>query len=173
MPQDDDDLEGAILDDNIRRELRDARKQRAQYEKQLHRAAEAEMRAAMAEAQIPRDGLGALFRDAYKGDADPDAILAKAKEYGLFEEKPPPPATAGSEDQSAIMAELARLQAAQGTVSGGGPPQPDAGQSFYAELAALPDKQPSSRAGQQAVMELVDKYQREHPEMGIYTKGTR
>ena len=45
--------------------------------------------------------------------------------------------------------------------------------SFYAELAALPDKQPSSRAGQQAVMELVDKYQREHPEMGIYTKGTR
>jgi len=39
MPQDDDDLEGAILDDNIRRELRDARKQRAQYEEQLHRAA--------------------------------------------------------------------------------------------------------------------------------------
>ena len=33
MPEDDDDLEG-VLDDNIRRELRDARKQREQLAEQ-------------------------------------------------------------------------------------------------------------------------------------------
>ena len=177
MPEDDDDLEG-VLDDNHRRELRDARKQRAQLAEQQQRAAQAEMRAAMAEAQIPRDGLGALFRDAYKGEPDPDAILAKAKEYGIFDGTPsnPPPSSPNGDtalEQAALQAELARLQAAQGTVGGGGPPQPTAAESFFAELAAIPDKQSSSRVGQQAVMDLVAKFQREHPEVGIYTKGTR
>lgn len=47
------------------------------------RAVAAERRAAFAEAGIPSEGVGALFRKAYDGDVTLEAIQASASEYGI------------------------------------------------------------------------------------------
>lgn len=48
------------------------------------RAMEAERRAAFAEAGIPADGVGALFRKAYDGEASVEAIKEAAAAYGIL-----------------------------------------------------------------------------------------
>lgn len=48
---------------------------------------------------IPRDKAGALFRKAYDGESDPDAVKSAAAEYGILE--PPPPVSAPAEELAA------------------------------------------------------------------------
>lgn len=47
------------------------------------RAAELERQLALAEAGVPREGVGALFRKAYDGDLTPEAIKEAMGEYGI------------------------------------------------------------------------------------------
>lgn len=48
---------------------------------------------------IPRDKAGALFRKAYDGETDPDAVKSAAAEYGILE--PPPASQVPPEEQAA------------------------------------------------------------------------
>ncbi len=72
------------------------------------RAAAAERNLAFAEAGIPKDGMGSYFRDAYKGDLDPDAIKAEAVNAGLLGATVDPAVTAAeAQDASAVSAAMA------------------------------------------------------------------
>lgn len=63
--------------------IRHLRERAKQADEAEARAVEAERRAALAEAGVPTDGLGKLFRDAYRGELSTEAIKAAMDEYGI------------------------------------------------------------------------------------------
>ena len=72
------------LDPNIRAELRKSR-ERARAADEANAEVKALRRElAFTKAGIPESGVGALFRKAWDGDTDPEAIIEAAKEYGIL-----------------------------------------------------------------------------------------
>jgi hypothetical protein len=126
---DDEPTQTQPLDPNIRKQLREAEKARKELE-----AVRAELERERAEVQmsragIPESGIGALFRKAYDGPADAEAIRRAAEEYGILN----PPAQAPV--QEASNGELEALRRAQGATIGTSGAMPDPGQEYLSALS--------------------------------------
>ena len=117
------------LDPNIRKQLREAEKARKELDAMRHELENSKREVLLAKAGIPDSPLGNLFRDAYKGEADLDAIREKAREYGILEAQPQ--AVEPSNDP-----ELEALRRAQGATIGSVGALPDPQQEYYAALAS-------------------------------------
>jgi len=116
------------LDPNIRKQLREAEKARKELEQMRHELENQKREVLLAKAGIPDSPLGNLFRDAYRGEADLDAIREKAREYGILE-TPQQQATPSND------LELEALRRAQGATIGTVGAMPDPQQEFLAALA--------------------------------------
>jgi hypothetical protein len=81
----------------------------------------------LAKAGIPDSPLGNLFKDAYKGEADLEAIRQKAREYGILD--------APRQEEPSNDLELEALRRAQGATIGSVGATPDPQQEYYAALA--------------------------------------
>jgi len=124
----DEETSNQPLDPNIRRQLREAEKARKELEHMRHELENSRRDVLLAKAGIPDTPLGNLFRDAYRGEADLDAIRAKAREYGILDSQPQP--VEQSNDP-----ELEALRRAQGATIGSVGATPDAQQEYLAALA--------------------------------------
>ncbi len=152
-----DSEEGQVLDPNIRRELRDGRKHRAQQEAELAAA-----RRDLAFARVGVDDstpLGKMFVRGYDGDITTEAIRAAAEEIpGLL--APPKP------DPNAMSAEEIEAQRRMAGASGGaGVGGPDLRTAWEAEFRAKA-AQPGTTIDD--LMALVDQAD---PSLGITRKG--
>ena len=116
------------LDPNIRKQLREAEKARKELDALRQELENQKREVLLAKAGIPDSPLGNLFRDAYRGEADLDAIREKAREYGILE-VPAQQATPSSD------IELEALRRAQGATIGSVGATPDPTQEYYAALA--------------------------------------
>jgi hypothetical protein len=116
------------LDPNIRKQLREAEKARKELDAMRQELENSKREVLLAKAGIPDSPLGNLFRDAYRGEADLDAIREKAREYGILE-APVQQATPSSD------LELEALRRAQGATIGTVGATPDPQQEYYAALA--------------------------------------
>lgn len=117
------------LDPNIRKQLKEAKKARRELEE-----ARAELEAQKRELQftragIPETGVGALFRKAYDGSADAEAIRNAAQEYGILNPQVAPTEVDNSH------AELEALRRAQGATIGTSGAMPDPAQEYFTQLA--------------------------------------
>jgi hypothetical protein len=125
-----DEYGDPIRDENIRSQMK-ALKAQAEKAKELETAlAERDREIGFAKAGIPDDGLGALFRDAYKGEASAEAIRAKAIEYGILKAEGAMQAPDTSE------AELDALRRAAGVTASGGESIVDPQAAFLTALAS-------------------------------------
>jgi len=124
----DEETSNQPLDPNIRRQLREAEKARKELEQMRQELENSRRDVLLTKAGIPDSPLGNLFRDAYRGEADIDAIRAKAREYGILEHQPQP--VEQSNDP-----ELEALRRAQGATIGSVGATPDAQQEYLAALA--------------------------------------
>lgn len=163
--QEQDGGENGVLDPRIREQLRQAEKDRKRLEEMEAERTAMASELAFTKAGVPEDGLGALLRQAMQGETDATAIKAKAEEFGIFQQTQ-------QQQGSQTDEELQRLSRMSGgsTQSTGGPSPAD---QFMAALAAIPDAQKSSRAGHEAVMDVVRQFQESNPELGVFVKGTR
>lgn len=101
-------------DDDPRQWVKDLRKQ-AKEGKAATKELEALRRdLVFTEAGIPSEGVGKLFREAYKGEVNPDAVKAGAQEYGVLDA--PPNSEPGPQEQAAVQ------RAAQATAGASAPP---------------------------------------------------
>lgn len=125
----DEQPDPAPLDPNIRRQLREAEKARKELEAMRAELKSQQLEVQFAKAGIPESGVGSLFRKAYEGPVDAEAIRRSAEEYGVLSPNPSDLAI----DQSD--AELAALRRAQGATVGTSGSFPDPGQEFLARLA--------------------------------------
>jgi len=124
----DEEPQNQPLDPNIRKQLREAEKARKELEQMRQELDNQKREVLLAKAGIPDSPLGNLFRDAYRGEADLDAIREKAREYGILE-VPAQQATPSSD------IELEALRRAQGATIGSVGATPDPTQEYYAALA--------------------------------------
>ena len=125
-----DEYGDPIRDENIRSQMK-ALKAQADKAKELEAAlADRDREIAFAKANIPDTGLGALFRDAYKGDTSVEAVKAKAIEYGILQSETSQPKPDTSD------AELDALRRAAGVTASGGEAIVDQEQAFLTALAA-------------------------------------
>lgn len=116
------------LDPNIRKQLREAEKARKELEA-LRGELEAQKREVeFTKAGIPDSGVGQLFRKAYDGEANLEAIRQAAEQYGIIQ--------SGQSESSSIDAELAAQRRAQGATIGTTGAMPDPQQEYLAALAA-------------------------------------
>ena len=116
------------LDPNIRKQLREAEKARKELA-DVRAELEAERREVQfSRAGIPETGVGALFRKAYDGSADAEAIRKSAEEYGILNAPTQAPAQATSNG------ELEALRRAQGATIGTSGAMPDPGQEYLSAL---------------------------------------
>ena len=115
------------LDPNIRKQLREAEKARKELDALRQELENQKREVLLAKAGIPDSPLGNLFRDAYRGEADLDAIREKAREYGILDT--PAQATPSND------LELEALRRAQGATIGSVGAMPDPQQEYYAALA--------------------------------------
>lgn len=127
---DDEPTQTQPLDPNIRKQLREAEKARKELE-----AVRAELERERREVQfsragIPETGVGALFRKAYDGSADAEAIRKAAEEYGIINA----PVSAPAPDQLPN-GELEALRRAQGATIGTSGAMPDPGQEYLSALS--------------------------------------
>ena len=116
------------LDPNIRKQLREAEKARKELDALRSELENQKREVLLAKAGIPDSPLGNLFRDAYRGEADLDAIREKAREYGILD-APASQATPSND------LELEALRRAQGATIGTVGATPDPQQEYYAALA--------------------------------------
>lgn len=151
-----DSDEAAVLDPNIRKELRESRKERASHE--------AEMASARRDLAFARAGvddstaLGRMFVRGYDGEPTVEAIKTAAEEIpGLLPEPPPDP-NAMSAEELKTQKDMAGASGADGV---GGP---DLQTQFTADLAELERKGGSI----DEVMALIDSAD---PSLGIIRKG--
>jgi hypothetical protein len=159
-----DGEEASVLDPNIRRELREGRRARAQMEQEL---AASRREAALARAGIDDSTpLGKMFAKSYDGDISVDAIKAAAEEIpGLLPPPPPDPNAAGTE-------ELEAQRRMAGSSGGSGVGGPDLRTTFANDVATLKAR---FEAGDRTVtmedvMALVDSAD---PTLGIVRKGVQ
>lgn len=117
----------APLDPNIRKQLREAEKLRKEAAALKAELEQNKREVQFTKAGIPETGLGKLFRDAYNGEADADAIRKSAEEYGILQA---PASFDGASD-----AELDALRRTQGATVGSSGATPDAEQEYIAALA--------------------------------------
>jgi hypothetical protein len=105
-----------IRDENIRSQMKALKAQAKRADELEAKLAQRDLEVAFAKAGIPETGVGALLRDAYKGDANPEAIKAKAAEYGIpgFTSEPV------VSEPDPLDDELASLRRAQGVTASGG-----------------------------------------------------
>ena len=116
------------LDPNIRKQLREAEKARKELA-DVRAELEAERREVQfSRAGIPETGVGALFRKAYDGSADAEAIRKSAEEYGILNSPTQEPVQATSNG------ELEALRRAQGATIGTSGAMPDPGQEYLSAL---------------------------------------
>jgi len=125
---DEEETQPQPLDPNIRKQLREAEKARKELA-DVRAELEAERREVQfSRAGIPETGVGALFRKAYDGSADAEAIRRSAEEYGIL----------GSPAQAPVQAtsngELEALRRAQGATIGTSGAMPDPGQEYLSAL---------------------------------------
>jgi len=125
---DEQETQNQPLDPNIRKQLREAEKARKELEQMRQELETQKREVLLAKAGIPDSPLGNLFRDAYRGEADLEAIRQKAREYGILDA---PPAQAGQSNDL----ELEALRRAQGATIGSVGATPDPQQEYYAALA--------------------------------------
>jgi hypothetical protein len=126
----DDEMETpAPLDPNIRKQLREAEKTRKELEALRGELARQQAEVQFTKAGIPDSGIGALFRKAYDGEANADAIRAAAQEYGILQ-----PDTVPTQEDSASAYELEALRRTQGASVGTAGVTPNQEQEFLAAL---------------------------------------
>jgi hypothetical protein len=128
---DDNDLDveqTQVLDPNIRKQLREAEKARKELDGLRQELENQKREVLLAKAGIPDTPLGALFRDAYRGEADLEAIKAKAREYGILD-------TPSQQELPSNDLELEALRRAQGATIGSVGATPDPQQEYFAALA--------------------------------------
>lgn len=121
-----------------RTQVRKWEKQAKELEELRTQAARANREIGFVKAGIPDDGLGKLFRKAYDGPDDVDAIKAAATEYGVL--KP--------EGQAQVDASLAGHQTAIEAVSGAPPAAP--GDDIEARMRQAKSAQEVARIAQEA-----------------------
>ncbi len=115
------------LDPNIRKQLREAEKARKELDALRLELETQKRETLLAKAGIPDSPLGNLFKDAYKGEADLEAIRQKAREYGILD--------APRQEEPSNDLELEALRRAQGATIGSVGATPDPQQEYYAALA--------------------------------------
>ena len=115
------------LDPNIRKQLREAEKARKELDTLRLELETQKRETLLAKAGIPDSPLGNLFKDAYKGEADLEAIRQKAREYGILD--------APRQEEPSNDLELEALRRAQGATIGSVGATPDPQQEYYAALA--------------------------------------
>ena len=126
MTDDNEDEEREPLDENIRAELKEARKMKAQLQEQKDAFATLQRESAFDKAGIPEGGMGTLFRKAYDGELNKESIVKQATEFGVLQ----------TQDTGAE-AELAQLRAANAASSTGQATDvQDPGQKFLKDVAA-------------------------------------
>ena len=141
------------LDPNIRKQLREAEKTRKELDS-LRAELNAEKREVQfTKAGIPDSGIGELFRKAYDGEANAEAIRSAAEQYGILQS--PAPATSSGDS------ELEALRRAQGATIGTSGALPDPGQEFLSKV--------KSASSADEVLELVRQTANSNPELGIWT----
>jgi hypothetical protein len=167
MADDELDLDGEeaqVLDPNIRRELREGRKQRAQLEAEI---AASRREAALAKAGIDDSTpLGRMFARSYEGEVSVAAIRTAAEEIpGLLPEAPADPNAMSAEELEAHK----RMAGSSGGAGVGGPDLQTQFNSSIAELKARFERGDPT-VSMDDVMALVDSAD---PTLGIMRKGTR
>ena len=115
------------LDPNIRKQLREAEKARKELDTLRLELETQKRETLLAKAGIPDSPLGNLFKDAYKGEADLEAIRQKAREYGILD--------APRQEEPSNDLELEALRRAQGATIGSVGATPDPQQEYFAALA--------------------------------------
>jgi hypothetical protein len=169
----DDDQQpgGEPLDENIRRELRQARDTKRELEETQARLAVMEKDTAFTKAGLPEDGPAALLRQTYTGPLDPEAIKAEAAKYGIT---PSGGAPAGGEYDE----ELSAMRQATGTVRGtGGDPTPDPLDVFHDSLKATrkefrPGSPGSDQVAKDRVIAALEDLQAAGAPIRIKVQGT-
>lgn len=155
MPNDDEfDRDGSeVLDPNIRRQLREAEKQRGELEETRARLAALERKQAFDEAGIPTTGPGALFRKAHEGSMTPEALRDAAAEYGIETEGSAPRST-----EPDLRAELEALRAAQsgGSVTHDQPSREDLFKQALDALDAIKDPKERERQFRNVIVQYSD-----------------
>ena len=126
---DDEPTQSQPLDPNIRKQLREAEKARKELAEARAELEKERREVQYSRAGIPESGVGALFRKAYDGPADAEAIRKAAEEYGILN----PPAQAPAQNHSD--SELEALRRAQGATIGTSGAMPDPGQEYLAALS--------------------------------------
>jgi hypothetical protein len=157
-----DSDEAGVLDPNIRRELREGRRQRAEQEAEI---AKLRRDTALAKAGIDDSTpLGRMFAKSYDGDISVEAIKAAAEEIpGLL--APPPP------DPNAMSAaELEAQRRMAGSSGGAGAGGPDAQSQFNSQIAEMQARfaRGDTSLTMEEVMQAVDSAD---PSLGIIRKG--
>lgn len=126
-----DEFGEPVRDENIRSQMKALQAKARRADELEAKLADMGRDVAFSEAGIPKEGLGQLFRDAYKGDTSPEAIKAKAAAYGLPGFTQAPPAEPSVSDD-----ELAELRRAQGVTASGGESIIDPMAAYNTALAA-------------------------------------
>lgn len=126
-----EDVEPRVLDPNIRKQLRQAKKAQQERDNAIAELESYKRDLAFTKLGIPEDGVGRLFRKAYDGDTSPEAVLEAAREYGVI--SPKPVEAVGNSETDAELQQLARVQGATVGSSGSNPVAPD--QKFAAGMA--------------------------------------
>jgi hypothetical protein len=124
---DEQEQQAQPLDPNIRKQLREAEKARKELDALRSELETQKRETLLAKAGIPDSPLGNLFKDAYKGEADLEAIRQKAREYGILD--------APRQEEPSNDLELEALRRAQGATIGSVGATPDPQQEYYAALA--------------------------------------
>jgi hypothetical protein len=162
----DENGEEQVLNPNIRRELREGRKERQRLEDELNRT---KREAAFARAGIDdTTPLGRMFVKSYEGDVSLEAIKTAAEEIPGLVAPPPPDPNAMSADELDAQRRMA------GASGGSGAGGPDLQSEFDAELAEVlrthTGIKGGERGGIEAVMNVVDKY---GGTLGVVRKGAQ
>jgi hypothetical protein len=133
-----DEFGEPIRDENIRSQMKALKAQAKKAELLEAQLAERDLQIAFAEAGVPRDGLGALLRDSWKGEPNPEAIKAKAIEYGIL-------GAPKVQEPDTSEAELDALRRAAGVTASGGESIVDPQAEFLTALAAANSPEEAER----------------------------
>ena len=133
-----DEFGEPIRDENIRSQMKALKAQAKKAEQLEAQLAERDLQIAFAEAGVPRDGLGALLRDSWKGEPNPEAIKAKAIEYGIL-------GAPKVQEPDTSEAELDALRRAAGVTASGGVSIVDPQAEFLTALAAANSPEEAER----------------------------
>lgn len=139
MPEPTDDELGIPegLDPNIRAELRKSRMRGKEAEEAKAEAEASKRELEFYKAGIPADGVGELFRTAYTGPMDVEAIKAKAASYGIDLGAPVAGAPTQADADALIALELDRQrQMQQGSEGARAPGTPELRSQFIKDMKA-------------------------------------